>query len=69
MEAEITGAAWRNWKKCSEIFCNRRKDASETEGDGLQNSDQVTDAIWSRKVGYNEAPGMRLANTIQCNAI
>ena len=28
----------------------RQKDASETEGEGIQNSD----AIWGRNVGYNE---------------
>ena len=51
MEAEITkwvGAGWRNWKKC------RQKDASETEGEGIQNSDQASNAIRGRNVGYNE---------------
>ena len=32
----------------------RQKDASETEGEGIQNSDQASNAIWDRKVGYNE---------------
>ena len=29
----------------------REKDASETEGEGLQNSDQASNAIWRRNVG------------------
>ena len=33
----------------------RQKDASEIEGEGLHNSDQVSNAIWGRNVGYNEA--------------
>ena len=32
----------------------RQKDASETEGEGIQNSDQASNAIWGRNVGYNE---------------
>ena len=55
METEITkrvGAGWRNWKQCSGVLCS--KDASETEGEGLQNSDQASNAIWGRNVGYNE---------------
>ena len=32
----------------------RQKDASETEGEGLQNSDQASDVTRSRNVGYNE---------------
>ena len=32
----------------------RQKDASETEGEGLQNSDQASNAIRGRNVGYNE---------------
>ena len=57
METEITkrvGAGWRNWKKCSRVLYVRQKDASETEGDGIQNSDQASNTIWGRNVGYNE---------------
>ena len=32
----------------------RQKDASETEGEGVQYSDQASNAIWGRNVGYNE---------------
>ena len=32
----------------------RQKDASKTEGEGIQNSDQASNAIWARNVGYNE---------------
>ena len=32
----------------------RQKYASETEGEGLRNSDQGSDAICGRNVGYNE---------------
>ena len=32
----------------------RQKDASETEGEGIQNSDQASHAIWGRNVSYNE---------------
>ena len=32
----------------------RQKDASETEGEGTQNNDQASNAIWGRNVGYNE---------------
>ena len=32
----------------------RQKDASETEGEGIQNSDQASNAIWGRNVGYNK---------------
>ena len=32
----------------------RQKDASETEGEGIQNSDQASNALWGRNVGYNE---------------
>ena len=32
----------------------RQKDASETEGESIQNSDQASNAIWGRNVGYNE---------------
>ena len=58
MENEITkrvGAGWRNWKKCSGVGPTvRQKDASETEGEGIQHSDQASNAIWGRNVGYNE---------------
>ena len=30
-----------------------QKDASETEGEGIENSDQTSNAIWGRNVGYN----------------
>ena len=32
----------------------RQKDASETEGEGLQNSNQASNAMCGRNVGYNE---------------
>ena len=32
----------------------RQKDASENEGEGIENSDQASNAIWGRNVGYNE---------------
>ena len=32
----------------------RQKDASETEGGSIQNSDQASNAIWGRNVGYKE---------------
>ena len=32
----------------------RQKDKSKTEGEGLQNSDQVSDAIWGRNMGNEE---------------
>ena len=32
----------------------RQKDASETEGESIQNSDQASNAIRGRNVGYNE---------------
>ena len=32
----------------------RQKDASVTEVEGIQNSDQASNAIWGRNVGYNE---------------
>ena len=32
----------------------RQKDVSETEGEGIQNSDQASNAIWGRNVGYSE---------------
>ena len=56
METETTkrvGAGWRNWKKCSGVLCVQ-KDASETAGEGIQDSDQASNAIWDRNVGYNE---------------
>ena len=31
-----------------------QKDTSETEGEGIQNSDQASNAIWGRNGGYNE---------------
>ena len=31
-----------------------QKDASETKGEGIQNSDQASNAIWVRNMGYNE---------------
>ena len=50
-ETEITkrvGAGWRNWKKCSTV---RQKDASETEGECIQNSDQASNDIMGQKRG------------------
>ena len=38
----------------------RQKDASETEGEGLQNSGQTNNAIWDRNVFYDEAPRKRI---------
>ena len=35
----------------------RQKDASETEGESIQNSDQASNAIRGRNVGYNEETG------------
>ena len=32
----------------------RQKDASATEGESIQNSDQASNAIRGRNVGYNE---------------
>ena len=32
----------------------RKKDASETEGEGLQNSGNASNHIWGRDVGDNE---------------
>ena len=32
----------------------RLKDASETYGEGLQNSDQASNAVWGRNGSYNE---------------
>ena len=32
----------------------RQKDARDTEGEGLQNSDQASNPRWGRNVGYNE---------------
>ena len=31
-----------------------RQDASETEKERLQNSDQASDAVWGRNMGYDE---------------
>ena len=31
-----------------------QKDASATNGEGIHNSDQASNAIWGRNVGYNE---------------
>ena len=59
METEVTkrvGAGWRNWKKCSGVLCDRRMPV-KLEGEGLQNSDQTSDATRSRNVGYNEETG------------
>ena len=41
----------------------RQKDASETEGEGIQNSDQASNAIWGRNVGYNEDTKKRIEVT------
>ena len=46
------------WDKAEEIeemqrSTVRQKDASETEEEGLQNSDQASRAISSRNIGYN----------------
>ena len=41
----------------------RQKDASETEGEGIQNSDQASNAIWGRNVGYNEETRKRIEVT------
>ena len=35
----------------------RQKDASETEGESIQNSYQASNAIRGRNVGYNEETG------------
>ena len=32
----------------------RQKDDSETEGEGIQHSDEASNAIWGRNVGYNK---------------
>ena len=32
----------------------RQKDVSETVGEGIQNSDQASNAIGGRNMGYNE---------------
>ena len=54
---EITkqvGAGWRNWKNAIQWSTVRQKDASETEVEGLQTSDQAENRIWGRDVRYDE---------------
>ena len=41
----------------------RQKDASETEGESIQNSDQASNAIRGRNVGYNEETRKRIEVT------
>ncbi len=41
----------------------QQKDARETEGEGIQNSDQASNAIWGRNVGYNEEKEKRIEVT------
>ena len=38
----------------------RQKDDSKTDGEGIQNSDQASNAIRSRNVGYNEEINKKL---------
>ena len=55
METEIThrvGEGWRKWKKWKSTV--GQEDASETEGEGIQNSGQASNGIWGRNVGYNQ---------------
>ena len=56
METEITksvGSDWRNWREMQRSTV-RQKDASEIEGKSIQNSDQASNAIRGRNLGYNE---------------
>ena len=54
LRSQSTG--WSRLGKLEEMQRSivRQKDASETEGEGIQNSDQASHAIWGRNVSYNE---------------
>ena len=52
---------WRNWKKYSVVFCDRRL-PMKLKGKLYKNSYQTSDAVWSRGMGIQrggQKHGMR----------
>ena len=70
METEITkrvGVGWRNLKKCSGV---RQKDASETEGEGIQHSDQASNAeTWATTKDQGNIGPYAYANNVETVAL
>ena len=52
------GAAWRNWKRCSGVLCDKRMPV-KLKGEGLQNSCQTCYAIWSGNMGHHRTTGSK----------
>ena len=44
---KLQSAAWRNWKRCSGVLCDRRTQVKvQTEGKDLQNCGQTSSVVW-----------------------
>ena len=56
MATEITqrvSAAWRNWKRCSGVLCDRWMPV-KLKGKVTQNCGQTSYVVWCRDLGNNE---------------